>query len=79
MEILPDIRGLTEESTKLGIIFPQLSILKPRLGIFSQLGISDLFSDSALLDSYIPNPQLAILTPIGYIIPNWIYYPQLEI
>ena len=61
------------------VLYPQLGISKPQLVIFNQLGISDLFSDSALLDSYIPNPQLAILEPIGYIIPNWIYYPQLEI
>ena len=30
-----------------------------------QLGIGDLFSDSALPDLYIPNPQLDILYPIG--------------
>ena len=39
-------RGLTEENTQLGISNPQLVI-------FFQLRIGDLFSDSALSDSYI--------------------------
>ena len=42
--------------------YPQLVVF------FIKLYIGDLFSDSALPDSYIPNPQLEILSPIGDLI-----------
>ena len=49
-------RGLTEENSQLGIISP-IGYFKFPIGIFfTQLGIGDLFSDSALPDLYIPNP-----------------------
>ena len=61
-----------------GVYYSQFVILNPQLVIF-QLGIGDFFSDSALPDSYIPNPQLDILSPIedlrspfGYNMPNWV-------
>ena len=46
-----------------------------------QLEISDWFFDSALPDSYIPNPQLNIyITPIWeFEIPNWGKYAQMGI
>ena len=48
------------------------------------LGIGNLFSDSALPDSYLQSQigyyhQLAILSPIGYNIPKWISNPQLGV
>ena len=48
---------------------------------FNQLGICDLFSDSASPDSYIPNPKFDIVSPIGDLtspigdyMPNWGYW-----
>ena len=47
---------------------------------YIQLEIFDLFSDSAVPDSYIPYPQLDVLSPIRDlrypiedIMPNWAY------
>ena len=40
--------------------------MKSQIDIFfNQFGSGDLFSDFALPDSYIPDPQLVILSPIG--------------
>ena len=48
---------------------------------FIQSGIGGLFSDTSLPDSYIPNPQLDIISPIGDLRspigdnrPNWGYF-----
>ena len=57
------IRGLTEDNIQLGIISP-IEYFKSTIGYFRRLGFGDLFSDSALVDSYIPNPQLDILSPV---------------
>ena len=57
-------RGLTEENTQLCIISPIWVFQIPNWWYSIQLGICDLFSDSALPDSYIPNPQLDILSPV---------------
>ena len=47
--------------------------------------IGDIFSDSALADSEIPNPKLGILSmtgdfmsPIGDIMPNWGYFLKIS-
>ena len=68
------IRGLTEENTQLGIKSPIGYFKSPIGDFFFRLGIGDMFSDSALPDSYIPNPQLDILSPIGGNMPNWGYF-----
>ena len=58
-----DIRGLTEENTRLGIISPIGYFKSPIWDILSnwELGICSL----TLL--YLRNPQ----SPIGYLIPKW--------
>ena len=60
------IRGLTEEHTQLGIIFT--------IGYFKS-PIGDILSNWGLV---ICSLTLRYQTPI-FPIPNWIYYPQLEI
>ena len=82
---LNHIRGLTEENIQLSKISPTGYFKSPIGDFFIQLVIGDLFSDStlpdsALPDSYILNPQLDILSPIWYLrspignnMPNWGY------
>ena len=48
----------------------RISYLKFPIGGINQFGIGDLFSDSALPDSYIPYSQLDILFPIGNFDPQ---------
>ena len=62
MNLCPN-RGLTEENTQLGII-SRIGYFKSPIGDIFQLGMGVWFSDSALPDSYIPNPRLDILSPI---------------
>ena len=57
-------RGLAEENNQRSIISP-IGYFKSPIGYILQLGIGDLLSDSELSDSYIPNPQLDILSPFG--------------
>ena len=70
-------RGLTEENAKLGIISP-IGYFKFPIGDIYPIG--DMFSDSALPNSYIHNSKLDILSPIGdlrYIISTKLLMQQI--
>ena len=54
------IRGLTKENTQLGIIISLIGNLISPIGDV----LCNWLSDSALPDSYNPNPKLGILSPI---------------
>ena len=56
-------RGLTEYP--IGYNIPNWLFEVLNWGQFIQMGIGDLFADSPLPDSEIPNPRLGILFPIG--------------
>ena len=58
-------QGTNRRNNPIGYNISNLVFQIPNWGYFILLGIGDLFCDSALPDSYIPNPQLDMLCPIG--------------
>ena len=57
------MKGLTEENTRLGKMSPIAYLKSPISDILSNWRLV-IFSLTALPDPYIPNPQLALSSPI---------------